>query len=163
METFLVILGFAALVGVVYLLQRLLGRGAAAVEGAITGNTRKRGLAAVRLRTEFTAPVPGPQLVARVIETLELGERPVRGLKLGQLSADGSAALIVQGNALATQLQFVLDTDPYGNGCRGFATATRWLESSGQIISTENIERIHKHVRAAVEYCGGRHSETVSA
>ncbi len=160
MNTFLGILLLAALVGAVYLFQRVVGRGVTAVSGAITGNTRKRGLEAVHLKTEFIAPVPGNQIVDRIQETLELGQKSAQGLKLAGVSEDGSGLLIEQGNVLVSHLQFIVDTEPTDTGCTGFATTAKWLESDGQITTTENIERIHKHVRSAVEHFSGTYSES---
>lgn len=163
MDTFLTVLVIAALVGGLYLAQTLAGRGFAAVSGAITGNTRKRGLAAVHLKTEFVAPVSGQQLVGRIQETLDLGQKSAQGLKLGGVADDGSSLLIEQGNLVMTHLQFVIDTEPTEEGCEGFATAAKWLESDGQITTTENIERIHKHVRAAVDHFGGTWRESANS
>lgn len=155
MEGVLGIVLLVVVATVIYGIQRALGRGASAISGAVTGNTRRRGLAATRLRTEFTAPVPGGVIIDRVQETLQLGQPSAQKLRLDGISDDGRAMTIVQANKLYTQLEFVIQTEPTASGCTGLATATRWLESDGQIVSTENIERIHKHVQAAVEQAGG--------
>lgn len=150
----------------VYFAYRWVGRGvgrvSGAVVGAVTGNTRQRGLAAVHAQTDFVAPVPGPQIIARIQETLELGTKSAQGLKLDGVADDGSALIITQGNPFMEHLKFIVDTNPAGQGCTGFATTANWVESDGQITTTENIERIHKHVRSAVQHFGGKFSESTN-
>lgn len=151
MQTALGILGCIALVAVVYGIRRAIARGSAVATGALTGNTRARGLAAVQSRVEFSAPVTGSEIVERVRYTLDLGQGYVNGLKLGGMAKDGSALLIVGRNGL----EFAIDTEPAETGCTGWATAVLWREREGRVTETESVERILKHIRAAVEHFGG--------
>jgi hypothetical protein len=160
MNPILGILAFAALVAVLYGIQRMLARGGAMVEGAITGNTRGRGQEAVRRQIDFTAPVDGPQIIDRIRFTLDLGSSPVNGLKIGGAAEDGSALLI---SGAGARMEYVIDTESAQSGCAGKAAVAKWVESEGRVTSTETIERIHKHVRAAVEHFGGQFTETVNS
>lgn len=160
MEVVVGILALGGLAGALYLLQRGVSRGITVASGAVTGNTRKRGLAAAHLQTDFAAPVPGRDLIARIRDTLELGTPAAQGLELGGISEDGSQLLIEQTKGWTNHLQFIVDTETDETGCTGRAIAAKWMESDGQITTTENIERIHKHVRSAVDHFGGTHSES---
>lgn len=162
METFLGILVLVALAGGIYLVQRLVGRGVAAVEGVVTGNTRTRGMSAVHLKLDFAAPVAGPDLVERLVETLELSDkRNQLGIRIAGIADDRSAIMIEEANwAGVAQWQYALDTDPAPAGCTGFGTVVKWMETEGRVHSTENIERIHKHVRSAVERVNGSVTES---
>lgn len=162
METIGGLLLLAAIVAVIYYVQKALARGVGMVAGAVTGNTRTRGLAAVHTRLDFSAPVPGPQIIERIRSTLELtpGGKFATGLKIGHLSEDGSDLIIVSGNPLMTHLQYVVSTEPATTGCQGMATVANWVEDAGLVTTTEAIERIHKHVRSAVAHCGGSVTES---
>jgi hypothetical protein len=146
-----------------YYVRKGIGRGITAIDGAFSGNTRKRGLAAVHLRTNFSAPVPAKQVIDRVIETLELDRPNIDSLEIGGRADDGSAIRIMSKTLLHVHLDFVLDADDTATGCTGYGATARWLESEGQITTTEKIERIHKHVRAAVEHFGGTFVEATQA
>lgn len=159
---FLGILALGALIAVAYGIQRLMARGSAALAGAVTGNTRTRGQAAVKRQTDFTAPVSNSKLLDRIQETLQLGQPTANGLTLAESADDGSAITITQGNTFKTQLRFVILADPTAEGCAGLATTTHWLETEGRVNAAENIERLHRHVCAAVEHFGGNHTESVN-
>lgn len=160
MNQILGILAFVALIAALYGIQRLLTRGGAMVGGALTGNTRGRGQEATHLRIEFTAPVSGPEIISRIQHTLDLSPHAVNGVKLGGIADDGSA-MVIDGSP--AHLEYVVNTEPADEGCEGQAAVTKWVESEGRVTTTETIERIHKHVRAAVEHFGGQYSETVNS
>ena len=144
MKTILGIGGFVVLVALVMMLQRLLGRGAAMVSGAVTGNTRKRGLAAVHQQLDFSVPLDGKVVVDRVLTTL------------------GGSVEICVGNRFSDRLTFLIETHAVGEGCAGFSTVAKWTESSGQIIATDEAERLQAHVRSAINALGGTLVETRS-
>jgi len=157
METLLGIIGLVVIVAIVYGVQAMLGRGVGLVEGAITGNSRTRGLTAVHTKLDFNAPVEGKVIVDRLLETLDLGSQSgvSKGLKLAGISEDGGSIAIESGNKFVTHLRYVVDTDPTDAGCAGFAAVLNWVESNGNITTTDVIERLHKHVQSAVEHVGG--------
>ena len=160
METLGGVLLLAALVAVIWVVQRVMSKVGAAAEGAFTGNTKRRGKAAAALRSEFTAPVAGSQVVARALETLGISDgRKAEGLKVAGGSEDGGTVLIESSTPFMTHLTFAIDTDPADAGCEGYACAVQWQESEGHVTATETIERIHKHVRSAVEHFGGQVTE----
>jgi hypothetical protein len=152
------VLGLAVLVTFVMGLQWILGRAAGALEGAVTGNTRSRGLTATKRRIEFNVPVPGAEIISRITYTLALNEPNPHNLQAAALSDDKASLLIKQ----ASRLQYRIDTEPDQSGCSGSATATQWWESRGRVTTTEVIERIHDHVRSAVRHFGGTYTESLT-
>lgn len=161
MEAVIGIAVLGILVAAIIGMQKLAGRAGTAIDGAFTGNTRKRGQAAIRMTTRFTAPVSGAALLARVQQTLQLGQPSAQGLKLGELSADGSMMTIIQRRGLTNALTFVIVTEATEAGCTGEATVTQWWEGDGQVTSTMHIERLHKHVAAAVEHFNGSYQTVI--
>lgn len=147
------------LVGAV-VIQNVIGRGTAMLTGAVTGNTRKRGLAAVQRQLDFSVPVSGSDLVDRVLTTLGISSGTANHISVASRSDDGGSVDLRVGNRFADRLQFVIHTQASDGGCAGFATAVKWTESSGQILATEDLERLQAHVRSAVESLGGAVVET---
>ena len=162
MKAILGIGGFVVMVALVMMLQRLLGRGAAMVSGAVTGNTRKRGLAAVHQQLDFSVPLDGKVVVDRVLTTLGIAEGPADGFRVEGRSADGGSVEICVGNRFSDRLTFLIETHAVGEGCAGFSTVAKWTESSGQIIATDEAERLQAHVRSAINALGGTLVETRS-
>lgn len=162
MDQGVILLALVGLVVGAFLLQWIVGRGTAVAVGAVTGNTRRRGLAAVHLKLDFTAPVSGQHIVDRIVETLELSDkRNGSSLKMAAIAPDRSSVLIDQAGWLGRSLvQCLVDTHPSQTGCTGVAAVARWLENEGRVEATEGIERIHKHVRSAVEQAGGTVTES---
>lgn len=161
------ILGIAVLVGCYFVItgiQKGVSRGVGAIEGAVTGNTRARGMEAVHKQLDFVAPVPGQQIVSRVLELLQLPSRATirPAMYLSGLEADGSKAVIEVGSTLATGLQFVIATSSTDTGCEGLATATKWRTSDYLVTTTDDIERLHKYVRSVVAAAGGTVTESRS-
>lgn len=154
------IIGMVAVVALVLVLQALASRGTAALYGAMSGNTKKRGRAAVGKSIQFSVPVAPEAVIEKVVELLELRKGGVFGLKLGALSEDGQTLMIVGGSLALNQLQFVVNTEPANGGCTGIAAVHKWSESDGHVTMTEAIERIQGQVRAAVEALGGQVTES---
>lgn len=155
---------FAAFAFVYIVIQKVVSRGIGAIEGAVTGNTRSRGLTAVRAQTNFVVPAAGPVVIDRLIELLELADKPTFDKKLyvHQIADDRSQLVIGWGTPLGSVLEFVVDTDATDSGCTGMATTAKWVESTSLVTSTDQIDRLHKFVRAAVEQLGGTYLVGVS-
>ena len=164
MNTFLGLLLFAAAVCVLVLVQKWLRRGVGVAWGAATGNSRARGLRAVRLQTDFTAPVTCQEFTSALLRLLDLPTSASfkHPLYIGGVSADKSQIRVHAGNPVSTQMEFVIDTNPTEGGCSGEATTLKWTESDGIIAATEQAERMHKYVRSAVTAAGGQFTESES-
>jgi len=161
------ILGLGVIAGFAFvyiLVGKVVSRGIGAIEGAVTGNTRSRGLSAVRAQTNFVLPVSGPMFIDRLIELLELVEKPTfkNHLYVHAISEDRSQLVVGLGTPLQTSLQFLIDTEATESGCSGMATTVAWVESTSLVTSTDQIDRLHKFVRATVEQLGGTYLVGVS-
>jgi len=154
---FLLFMGAGFLV--YWVIGRGVHRGAAVVTGAVTGNTRARGLAAVHLEHKFSLPVDGRNLVDRLIETLELGPAWRDSLMIDDLDDDRSSMAIAIGGRSPETAKFFVTTEATESGCSGSAGVVSWREVEGRITAAEQIERIHKHLRSAVSHLGGTVSE----
>ena len=163
MEVVIGILVLGALVGALYLLQSGVSRGITIASGAVTGNTRKRGLAALRIcRPTSLLPCPGGTSSRESGTRLNWERRRRRDSNSGGSQKMAPSSSSNRPKGWTNHLQFIVDTETDEAGCTGRAAAGKWIESDGQITTTENIERIHKHVRSAVEQFGGTYSESSS-
>lgn len=158
---FIIAIGVIAGFAFIYIIVgKLISRGVGAIEGAVTGNSRSRGLSAVRSQTNYVLPVSGPLFIDRLIELLELLEKPTfkNELFVLSISQDRSQLVIGSGTPLRTNLQFLIDTDASDSGCTGLATTVAWTESTSLVTATDQIDRLHKFVRSTVEQFGGTYS-----
>ena len=143
-----------------YIVQRVISRAGSVAEGAFTGNTRTRGLAAVHRGLHFDLPVDGHRLVDRVLETLEVGTSTWNdGMRVDHLSVGHETLVLVVGNRFSESAKLLITTEANDNGSQGKACVTSWKEVEGRMPATDKIERFHKHVRSAVERLGGTVSE----
>lgn len=149
------ILFLVVVFGLRWVVGRSVNRGTAVVAGALTGNTRTRGLAAVHLGQKVTLPVDGRQLVDKLVETLELGPIWKDGIRLHALEDDHSGMVIAIGSRAAETAKFVVVTEPNEAGSSGTATVSSWREVEGRIPATEAIERIQRHIVSATANLGG--------
>ena len=154
------ILGLVALAIFVWLwmqFQKLVARGAGAIEGAVTGNSRKRGLEAVHVKLEFVAPIEAADLIGRLVSLLDLPREATYkpNLYLESISEDGTQIQIASGSKLGTALEYLVMAEPSEGGCKGVARVLRWKESNYLVTETHEIERLHKYVRSVAEQAGG--------
>jgi hypothetical protein len=161
-QTTVLVVALAALAVVYFGAPRVIGLLVGGAVGAVTGNTRQRGLAATRKVIEFSAPCTGAAIIARLQETLELGTPAAQGLQLGGTDEEGTCLLVIVGSSATPMLSFVVDTEEASEGCTGRAGTASWVEEDRHVVCTEQIERLHKHVRAAVTHLGGTFTETES-
>lgn len=160
MTTVVGIVVFAGLVFAVYALQRAVGRGSAAIAGAVTGNTCTRGVAAMRLGLRFELPVSGAELVNRLVSPLDVNQAQLTdGLKVVHVAADGSDLVLAIGGRSGKTAKFHVSTEAAGSGSRGEGTVTAWREVDGRMPAADAVERIHEHLRSAVSGLGGTLSE----
>lgn len=141
--------------GIRWVIGRGVNRGAAVVSGALTGNTRTRGLAAVHRGQKLSLPVDGRQLVDKLVQTLELGAQWNDGLRLELLDDDHAGLVISVGGPRMETAKFSVTTEPSGDGATGEAAVASWREVEGRIPATDSIERIQRHVLSAITQLGG--------
>jgi hypothetical protein len=156
------ILAIAAIVAVWYLVSRLINRGSSVLAGAVTGNTRNRGLAAVHTGLRLALPVTSDRFVDRLVETLELGATWRDGMKLAHLSDDKAQVVVSVGNRMSELAKYRISLEPTSDGCQGDATVVSWREVEGRIPATETVERINQHIRAVTGQLGGNVVEFTS-
>lgn len=155
--TVLLLVGAAIVVGVGYWLRVVLTRAAtrAVVRTAARG-THKRGQAAVHTSIEFTVPGTGRTFLELVKQRLVVPRTPPAIQHDLYLEKEEDNKLVYEvGSKLATSFRYVIAVADTAQGSEGLATVTNWTESYGLVNSIDHVERLERHVIAAVETMGG--------
>lgn len=164
METVLAILVLAALVGGIYLWQKGVGAARKGITRAVAHGTHVRGQDAVHRQLDFTVPVPAESLLSLIKQRLEVVPSPPAIQHDVYLAQDSDDLLVYAvGNKLYTALRYAISVDNVGDHATGLATVLDWTESDGLVTHIDKIERLERHVTAAVETVGGSITVTAKA
>lgn len=162
MDTMIGVIGLVVIIAIAWGIHTLVGKGAAAVGDAVTGNSKARSQTAVHKRLSFDSPASADQLIERIKQNLDTG---ATGLRYRANRVNGGVALTVEKPGLgASNMSFVVTAvdEERGTGCKGFAQVQSWREAQGRVDSVKAIEKVQSAIREAVEHFGGELTESVT-
>lgn len=150
------ILLFAALIGAAFLWQKLMGAARKGITRTVAHGTHVRGQDAVHRRLEFTVPGTARGFLDLVRQRLEvLPAPPAINHDLYLLDVSGDLLVYAVGSKVFTSLRYGISVEDEGDHAVGLATILDWTESDGLVQHIDHIERLERHVNAAVQSLGG--------
>lgn len=153
----LVVVGIAVLIGAAFLWQKLTSAATKGITRAVARKTHARGQDAVHRELEFTVPGTAQTFLQLIAQRLEVVPNPPAiNHDLYLLSQSDDLLVYAVGSKVFTALRYAISIDNQGDHATGSATVLDWTESDGLVTHIDKIERLERHVTAAVETMGGQ-------
>ena len=160
------ILFIAVMVGLVLALHKAREKGGELIHRAIRPGAYKKGKEVTTRVVALNAPVSPERFLDRVIQTLDVSDKPplTGGLYMHarEIDAEGDhIAVLAIGNPLMNNAEIALVLSPVRQGCAGSVRVVKWHETEGVVDGIDKLERVFNHVDEAVRHFGGATSVSV--